>query len=238
LDSMAIDKLFKLRMYAEVRFSYKDSVDPLAELKELTRNTFDCEEVTSDELVLKQKEPVPESWEIRIKPRRLIFTMDSCPSYDFFVSILETTMDTVSSVITPQEVLNIGVQGYYMYSINSLEDFSEVVSSWSQSYTTIGSDSVGISDIGVNVFFKEDTLSVNILCNFLSRDQAARFFPHDDPCLISDLNLFININISTGDILELKKVLSPKLVMAIKTHINQATKKLEEKIEGMIKSAR
>jgi hypothetical protein len=237
LDLMSVDKLFKLRMYAEVRFSYKDSVDPLLELKELTRNTFDCEEISSDEMVLKPKEQLQGNWEIRIKPRRLTFTMDSCPSYDIFVSTLESSMDVISKVITPQEVLNIGVQGYYMYSINSLEDFSEVVLSWSQNYTVMSSDSVGISDIGVNVFLKEDTLSVNILCNFLSRAQALQIFPSDDPNLISDLNLFININISTGDILELKKVLSPKLVFAIKAHINQATKKLEERIEGLLKSA-
>ena len=235
---MAVDKLFKLRMYAEVRFSYKESVDPIFELKELTKNTFDCEEVTSDEMILRQKEQMLGSWEIRIKPRRLVFTMDSCPSYDFFVSILESNLDIVSTVITPQEVLNIGVQGYYVYSINSLEDFSEVVSSWSQNYTTIGPDSVGISDVGVNVFFKEDTLSVNILCNFLSRDQVVRFFPNDNHDLISELNLFIDVNISTNDVMELKKGLSPKLVLAIKTHINQATKKLEEKIESMLKSSR
>lgn len=225
-------------MYAEVRFSYKDSVDPLAELKELTKNRFDCEEVASDEIILKPKEQLQGSWEIRIKPRKLLFTMDSCPSYDFFVSILESNLDIVSVVITPQEVINIGVQGYYLYTINSLEDFSNVVSSWSQNYAAMSPDSVGISDIGVNVFFKEDTLAVNILCNFLSRDQASRFFTMDDYNSISELNLFIDVDISTGDILELKKVLSPKLVIAIKAHINQATKKLEEKLEGMLKSAR
>jgi hypothetical protein len=235
---MAVDKLFKLRMYAEVRFSYKESVDPLLELKELTKNQFDCEEITSDELILRQKEQLLGSWEIRIKPRRLIFTMDSCPSYDFFVSVLESHMDIVSTVITPQEVLNVGVQGYYMYSINSLEDFSDIVSSWSQNLGSTDPDSVGISDIGVNVFLKEDTLSINILCNFLTRDQAMRLFPNDNQSLISDLNLFIDINISTNDILELKKGLSPQLVISIKAHINQATKKLEEKIEGMLKSVR
>jgi hypothetical protein len=235
---MAVDKLFKLRMYAEARFSYKDSVDPIFELKELTKNTFDCEEITSDEMILKEKEQMLGSWEIRIKPHRLIFTMDSCPSYDFFVSVLQSNLDVVSAVITPQEVLNIGVQGYYMYSINSIEDFSEVVSSWSQGYNSVSSEAVGISDIGVNVFFMENALSVNILCNFLSRDQASRIFPNDDNHLISDLNLFIDINISTGDILELKKVLSPTLVLAIKTHINQATKKLEEKLEGMLKKTK
>lgn len=235
---MVVDKLFKLRMYAEVRFSYKESVDPIFELKELTKNTFDYEEITSDEMILRQKEQMQGDWEIRIKPRRLVFTMDNCPSYDFFVSILESNLDIVSTVITPQEVLNIGVQGYYMYSINSLEDFSEIVSSWSQNYVSVGSDSVGISDIGVNVFLKEDTLSVNILCNFLSREQAARLFPNDDHNLLSELNLLIDIKISTNDVMELKKGLSPKLVFAIKAHINQATKKLEEKIESLLTSKR
>lgn len=235
---MAVDKLFKLRMYAEVRFSYKDSIDPIFELKELTKNTFDCEEITSDEMILKQKEQMVGSWEIRIKPHRLIFAMDSCPSYEFFVSILQSNLDVVSAVITPQEVLSIGVQGYYVYSINSIEDFSKVVSSWSQGYSSMSSESIGISDMGVSVFFMEEALSVNILCNFLSRDQASRIFPNDDHNFISDLNLFIDINISTGDILELKKVLSPTLVLAIKTHINQATKKLEEKLESMLKKTK
>jgi len=235
---MPVDKLFKLRMYAEVRFSFKDSLDHFADLRELTKDMFECETVTAEEVVLKQKEQLLGYWEIRIKPRRLSFMMDSCPSYDFFVRILESNLDILSKMITPQEVLNIGVQGYYLYSINSLEDFSEVVSSWSQSYTAMVPDAVGISDIGVNVFFKEESLSVNILCNFLSRDQAAHFFLNEDQTLISDLNLFININISTGDILELKKILSPTLVVAIKTHINQATKKLEERLEIILKNSK
>ncbi len=233
---MPVDKLFKLRMYAEVRYSYKDSVDHISELKELTKDVFDLENITLDEFVLKPKDQLLGNWEIRIRPRRLVFTMDACPAYDFFVSVLESNLDIISKVLTPQEVLNIGVQGYYLYSINSIEDFSEMVISWSQNYSVTEPDSVGISDLGVHVFFKEETLSINILCNFLTRDQAAHLFANNDQSLISDLNLFIDVNISTGDLMDLKYALSPTLVLSIKTHINQATKKLEEKMESILKN--
>jgi hypothetical protein len=235
---MPVDKLFKLRMYAEIRYSYKDSIDHIGELKELTKDLFDFENITFDEFIIKPRDQLLGNWEIRIRPRRLTFAMDSCPTYDFFVAALEYNLDIISKVLTPQEVLSIGVQGYYLYSVNSLEDFSEVVTSWSQNYSVAEPDSIGISDLGVNVFFKEETLAINISCNFLTRDQAINLFGNDNQNLISDLNLFIDVNISTGDLMELKNALSKTLVFSIKTHINQATKKLEEKLESILKGSR
>ncbi len=233
---MLADKIFKLRMYAEVRYTYKNSVDYMGELKELTKDLYDIEAINPDEFLLKRKDKMAEDWEIRIKPNRLTFTMDSCPSYEYFVEMLQSNLNVISKVITPQEVLGIGVQGYYLYSINSIEDFSQVVTSWSQNYADKDPDSVGISDIGVSVFLKEDKLNICIMCSFLSQEQATRLFPKEDRGLISELNLFIDVNISTGDLNELKKAFSPTLVLAIKAHINQATRKLEEKLESVLKN--
>ena len=223
-------------MYAEVRFHYVDSVDHIGDIVALSQNKFNFEDVTTDEIVLKPKEVIAGGYEIRIKPQRLFFQMDKCPSYDFFVETLSNNLAMLSKALTPKDIICIGVQGLYLYPIDSLQNFSQAVTAWSKSYSAMDPASVGISDLGVNVLFNKEGLRISVMCRLVPNDQVDAFFPDHGGEISSDFNLLIDMDISTNDPLELQKALSPLLVQAIKININQATTLLEEKITNAIKS--
>lgn len=232
---MAVDKLSKLRMYAEVRFSFLDSTIHMEDLENIVKELYHTEYITKDELLLKENEPLLGPWEMRVKPQRIFFIMDSCPSYDYFGDVLESHLKTMAKVLTPKEIISSGVQAYYLYPIDSLQDFSEVVTLWSNSYIRNKSSVVGISDLGVNVFFKEESLKVNINCKFLDDTQARGYFPETGAKPVAQLNLLIDLDISTGDPVELKKTLSPALAQMLQGQINEAVRQMEERLGQLVR---
>lgn len=222
-------------MYAEVRFSFLDSTTHMEDLEGVVKELYRTEYITKDELLLKESEPLLGPWEMRVKPQRIFFTMDSCPSYDYFGDVLENHLKTMAKVLTPKEIINSGVQAYYLYPIDSLQDFSEVVTLWSDSYIQNKSSVVGISDLGVNVFFKEESLKVNINCKVLNDTQAKGYFPETGGKPVAQLNLLIDLDISTADPVELKKSLSPALVQILQNQINEAVRQMEERLGNLVR---
>ncbi|HEX3047295.1 MAG TPA: hypothetical protein VHY08_21250, partial [Bacillota bacterium] len=186
---MPLDKLFRLRMYAEVRFHYVDSVDHIGDIVELTKNKYNYEEISVDELVLKPIDDSTIGLEVKIKPQRLSLAMEKCPSYEFFVETLSATLSMLSRALTPQDIINIGVQGLYLYSVDSIQKFSQVVSSWSKNYSAMDPSSVGISDLGVNVALSKEGIRMNIMCRLLPLEQVYAFFPNNDGQIDSNFNL-------------------------------------------------
>jgi hypothetical protein len=223
-------------MYAEVRFHYVDSVDHIGDIVELTKHKFNYEEISVDEIVLKPIDDSTLGLEVKIKPQRLSLVMDKCPSYEFFVETLSGTLSMLSRALTPQDIINIGVQGLYLYSVDSIQKFSQVVSSWSKNYSAMEPSSVGISDLGVNVALSKEGIRMNIMCRLLPLEQVCAFFPNNQDQIDSNFNLLIDMDISTNDPVELQKALSPVLVQAIKININQATNMLEEKLNNAFKN--
>lgn len=229
---MPLNKLSKLRMYAEVRYHSKDSLDSLIDDEDLANNYL-IKKINNEEVHLTHKKNASIA-EIIVKPSRFLFVMDPCPRYEIFVEILEENIKKISPVLPLKEIVCTGVQGYYLYPIDSIQEFSDVVASWSGSYLDENT-SMQISDIGVTVFFREENIKINIYCRFITSGGAKEYFPKDDQNIIANMNLLIEIDISTENATELNKSFPPFLVVAIKTHINQAIKVMEEKLVHIIK---
>lgn len=231
---MQLDKLFRLRMYAEVRFGFSDASDQ-TELEDSIRKIFTAHEITmetKDDVLVREKKGVADVWEARIKPPRYYFAVESCTSYEHFVELLQQNLQKLSVLISPREVLIIGVQGYFWYGLNSVQDFFQVASSWSSSYQELPSRdlSVNISDIGVNVYFREEALKISIACKFLKKKESQEFFPGEWRKINKEMGLLIDLNIATDSPLEFQKSLSPGMVAAIRSRINEALAEMEHKI--------
>lgn len=229
---MPLNKLSKLRMYAEVRYHSKESLDSLTDVEDLTKD-YSMKKINKDEIHLIQKNNSNNA-EIRVKPSRFLFVMDPCPSYEFFVEVLEDNIKRISSFLPLKDIVCTGVQGYYLYPIDSIQEFSTVVASWSGSYMDENT-TMQISDIGVSVYFREENIKININCRFITSGGAKEYFPKDDQNIIQNMNLLIEIDISTENASELNKSFPPFLVAAIKVHINQAIRVMEEKLAQILK---
>lgn len=230
------EKLFKWQMYVEIHIFYNGAVDHLQEILSANRGKFSSITKDKEEYILKQQGNSSEEWVLRIGPRNLYFTMDSCPSYERFIEVLESNLAIFSAVLTPDEIVSMGIRGNYLYPISSIQEFSQLACAWSGDYTVDKKNLVQINDIGVNVDFREGSLKVNIICEFLAREKAKEFFPRVSVGQISELNFFIGLNISTNEPLALQKPLAVLLGQSIKTHVLQATKLMEQRLEQAVKA--
>lgn len=235
-DHTQPEKLFKWQMYVEIHIFYNDAVDRLQEILSANRGKFSSITKDKEEFILKQKGNSSEEWVLKIGPRNLSFTMDSCPSYERFIEALESNLTIFSAILTPNEIVNMGVRGNYLYPISSIQEFSQLACDWSGDYTVDKKNLVQINDIGVNVDFREGSLKVNIICEFLTREKAKEFFPLVSVGQISELNFFIGLNIATNEPLALQKPLAVLLGQTIKTHVLQATKLMEQRLEKAVKA--
>jgi hypothetical protein len=218
-------------MFVEVGITYNDSIDHLSEVINANKEKFGRVNQKKDELLIQQQGNSSENWEIKYGPKQLSLTMDSCPSYEHFIEVLENNLSIVSSTLVPNEIICMGVRGFYLYPISSVEEFSQLASSWTGSYFDDSNTQIRINDMGVDVDFHEGTLNISITCEFLSREQAREFFPSVDLNTISKMNFFIDLKISTDEPFGLQKTLSLALGNSIKRQINQATKIMEQKLE-------
>ena len=227
--------LSNLCMFSEVRCAFLDSFDSFDEIvKPEEWNLVKTAGDNKDEFSVKPKNSNPlEDWEIKIsRTKRFVFTMSSCVNYEQFVEVLESTLKKIAEYLTPADITAMGVQGYYLYPVTSLQEFSQLVFAWSDNYLNDEATKVEINDLGVEVAFQKDSLKVDIICKLVTKSEAAKFFPLSEQG-IQDTNLFINIQVSTTEPLKLQKTLSVSLSQTIKIHVYQATKLIEERLAKM-----
>ncbi|MGE5606880.1 MAG: hypothetical protein ACM3YE_14485 [Bacteroidota bacterium] len=218
-----------LRMYAEVRSSLMESVDSLNDLVEELQSKFVVTQKNSDELVLKENPDSATGVEIKIAPRKIFFSMSSCPDYHQFIKALETNLKVISRQIIPKEILSIGVQGCYLYPIASFQEFSQLAFSWTGKY--INSHSLmEINDLGVFVYFREGSLKVSLECRIMTQDQIGDYFPGVSQETIAKLNLFINIDIATDEAVKMDSAATHAIGQAIKEQVYHATQLIEERL--------
>ncbi len=218
-----------LRMYAEVRSSLVESVDSLKDLAEKFRDKFIIIQDDQDQLILKGSPESIGSIEIKITPRKIFFGMNACPDYHQFINALETNLKLISRQINPKEIISIGVQGFYLYPIGSFQEFSQLAFSWTGNYIS-GQSLMEINDLGVSVFFREASLKVNLVCRVMTRDQIGDYFPGVEPDTVANLNLFINIDIATDEVVKMDSAASHAIGQAIKEQVHHATHLIEERL--------
>lgn len=218
-----------LRMYAEVRSSLIDSVDSMKNLAEEMQKKFIIVKNDQDELILKENVQTSTGIEIKIAPRKIFFKMNSCLDYHQFIKALETNLKIISRQVIPKEIISIGVQGCYLYPIASFQEFSQLAFSWTGKY--INSDSLmEINDLGVSVYFREGSLKVNLDCRIMAQDQTGDYFPGLETDTIAQINLFINIDISTDEVVNMDSAASHAIGQAIKEQVHHATHLIEERL--------
>lgn len=227
-------KLSNMRMFAELGCTYVEEIENFAEIINLTDNNLLYSSIDKDEFQLKPRDAnVLKDWEIRLfRKKRFTFAMDSCTHYDHFVEVLEIILHKINTFLTPSEIVTMGVQGHYLYSLNSLQEFSQLVFAWSGSYLYEEETAVEINDLGVKVFFEKDSLKVNIICKLAPGEEISQYFPGADLSKMPDLNLFIDISVATNEPAKIKKALTASLAQTIKTHVYHATKLIEERLAG------
>ncbi len=218
-----------LRMYAEVRSSLMESVDSLNDLVNDLQNKFVVNQENLDELVLKENSDSITGVEIKITPRKIFFSMSSCPDYHQFIKALETNLKIISRRIIPKEIISIGVQGCYLYPITTFQEFSQLAFSWTGKY--INSHSLmEINDLGVSVFFREGSLKVSLACQIMTQDQIGDYFPGVNKDTAGKLNLFINIDIATDEAVKMDSAATHAIGQAIKEQVYHATQLIEERL--------
>jgi hypothetical protein len=222
-------------MFSEVRCSYLDSFDNFDELVKPDEWNLTKTGDNKDEFLVKPKNPKPqEDWEIKLlRAKKFIFSMNSCNNYDQFVEVLESTLKKLSGYLTPADIVEMGVHGFYLYPVTSLQEFTQLVFAWSDNYLKDESTQVEISDLGVDVSFQKDSLKINIICKLVTKTEATKYFPGNETKGLQETNLFINIQISTGEPLKLQKSLTTALSQTIKTQVYQATKLIEQRLEKL-----
>ena len=227
--------LSKLSMFSEVKCSYLESFDDFDELvKPDEWHMVKTLSEEKDEFMVKPKLPhSADDWEIRIfRAKKFIFSMNSCLNYDQFVGALESTLKKLTGYLTPADIVAMGVHGYYLYPVSSLQEFSQLVFAWSDNYLNDEATQVEIGDLGVDVTFQEDSLKVNIVCKLITRQESAKYFSSAETQALPDKNLIIHIQVSSDEPLKLQKSMSQTLSQTIKTHVYQATKLIEQRLEG------
>ncbi len=218
-----------LRMYAEVRSSLMESVNSLKDLAEEFRGKFIVTQEDQDQLILKGNPEETGDVQIKIAPRKVFFGMNACPDYHQFIKALEINLKLISRQIIPKEIISIGVQGFYLYPIGSFQEFSQLAFSWTGNYIN-NQSLMEINDLGVSVFFREGCLKVNLDCRVMARDQIGDFFPGVEPDTVANLNLFINIDIATDEVVKMDSVASHAIGQAIKEQVHHATHLIEERL--------
>lgn len=217
------------RMYAEVRSSLTESVDSLKDLAEEFREKFVVVKEDQEELILKGNSESTSEVEIKISPRKIFFGMNACPDYHQFIKALETNLKLISRQIIPKEIISIGVQGFYLYPIGSFQEFSELAFSWTGNY--VNSQSLmEIQDLGVTVFFREGSLKVNLVCRVMTQDEIGEYFPGAESDTVASLNLFVNIDIATDEVVKMDSAASHAIGQAIKEQVHHATHMIEERL--------
>lgn len=218
-----------LKMYAEVRSSLIDSVDSMKDLAAEMQEKFIVIKEDQDELLLKEVDQTSTGIEIKISSRKIFFKMNSCRDYHQFIKALETNLKIISRQVTPKEIICIGVQGCYLYPITSFQEFSQLAFSWTGKY--INSDSLmEINDLGVSVYFREGSLKVNLECRIMAQDQTGEYFPGLEADTVAKLNLFVNIDISTDEVVNMNSAASHAIGQAIKEQVHHATHLIEERL--------
>lgn len=218
-----------LRMYAEVRSSLMESVDSLKGLTEELGKEFVVIQEEEDQLILEGNPESTDKIEIKVAPRRIYFRMNSCPDYHQFIKALETNLKLMSRQIIPKEIISIGVQGCYLYPIASFQEFSQLAFSWTGKY--INSHSMmEINDLGVSVYFREGSLKVNLACRIMTPDQIGDYFPRVNNDTVAQLNLFINIDIATDEVVQMDSAAAHAIGQAIKEQVYHATQMIEERL--------
>ena len=229
--------LSNLCMFSEVKCTYQESFDSFNEVVKPDEWNL-AVTITGDnkdEFLVKPKNPNPlEDWQIGLlRAKKFVFTMNSCLNYEQFVDVLESTLKKLAGYLTPADIVAMGVQGYYLYPVTSLQEFSQLVFAWSDNYLNDESTQVEINDLGVDVSFQKDSLKINIICKLIAKAEAPKYFPTSDMKGIQETNLFINIQVSTNEPLKLQKSLTVSLSQTIKTHVYQATKLIEQRLEKL-----
>jgi hypothetical protein len=222
-------------MFSEVKCLYQESFDNFDELVKPDEWNLVKTGDDKDEFLVKPKCPNPlEDWEIRLlRAKKFIFSMDSCLNYDQFVGVLESTLKKLSGYMTPADFVAMGVHGFYLYPVSSLQEFSQLVFAWSDNYLNNEATEVEISDLGVDVAFQQDSLKINIICKLVGKDEAVKYFCVTETQALPETNLLINIQVSSNDPLKLQKSISGALSQTIKTHVYQATKLIEQRLEKL-----
>ena len=218
-----------LRMYAEVRSSLMESVDSLKDLAEELRKEFVVIQEEEDQLILEGNPEATDKIEIKVAPRRIHFRMNSCPDYHQFIKVLETNFKLMSHQIIPKDIINIGVQGCYLYPIASFQEFSQLAFSWTGKYFNSHS-MMEINDLGVTVYFREGSLKVNLACRIMTQDQIGEYFPGVNNDTVAQLNLFINIDIATDEVVQMDSAAAHAIGQAIKEQVYHATQMIEERL--------
>ncbi len=226
--------LSKLSMFSEVKCSYIESFDNFDELVKPDEWHLAKSSEDKDEFVVKPQKPNPlEDWEIRLfRAKKFIFSMSACLNYGQFVNVLESTLKRISGYLTPADIVTMGVHGYYLYPISSLQEFSQLVFAWSDNYLNNEATQVEIGDLGVDVSFQEDSLKINIVCKLITKAESAKYFSAAETQTLPEKNLIIHIEVSSNEPLKLQKSISQALSQTIKTHVYQATKLIEQRLEG------
>lgn len=227
--------LSKLSMFSEVRCNYLESFDDFEELVKPDEWNLAKTGDQKDEFMVKPKNPKPlENWEIKLfRSKKFLFSMDSCVSYEKFVEVLENALKRLAEYLTPADITVMGVHGYYLYPVSSLQEFSQLVFAWSDNYLHDEATQVEISDLGVDVSFQKDSLKIDIVCKLVAKAEAAKYFPETETQRLAETNLFINIQISSDQPLKLQKTISVALSQTIKTHVYQATKIIEQRLDKL-----
>ncbi len=226
--------LSKLSMFSEVKCSYLESFDNFDELVKPDEWKLAKTSEDKDELLVKPKRPNQlEDWEIRLfRAKKFIFSMNACLNYEQFVGVLESTLKKLSAYLTPADIVAMGVHGYYLYPVSSLQEFSQLVFAWSDNYLNNEASQVEIGDLGVDVAFQEDSLKINILCKLITKAESAKYFSAMETQTLPEKNLIIHIQVSSNEPLKLQKSISQALSQTIKTHVYQATKLIEQRLGG------
>lgn len=222
-----------MKMFAEVKCSFVGPFDDFNEVIDSEAQKYELTSVNRDELLVKPKDAIAlENWEIRIyRTKKFFFVMSSCINDEHFVEVFESIIKGISSYLTPEDVIAMGVQGNYLYPVVSIQEFSQLVFAWSDNYISDASTQVEISDLGVDVSFPKENLKINIICKLLSRTEATNYFPMADLNSVHEINLFIKIQVSTNEPLKLQKSITLSLSQTIKNHVQHATKLIEQRLK-------
>jgi hypothetical protein len=223
-------------MFSEVKCSYLESFDSFDELVKPDEWNLAKTSEEKDEFLVKPKSPNPlEDWEIRLfRAKKFVFSMNACLNYEQFVNVLESTLKKLSAYLTPADIVAMGVHGYYLYPVSSLQEFSQLVFAWSDNYLNNEATQVEIGDLGVDVAFQEDSLKINIVCKLITKAESAKYFSFTETQTLPEKNLIIHIEVSSNEPLKLQKSISQALSQTIKTHVYQATKLIEQRLDAKI----
>ncbi|MGE5583692.1 MAG: hypothetical protein ACM3X9_14325 [Bacillota bacterium] len=227
--------LSNMRMFAEMKCSFVEPFDNLGQVIDLEAQKLELRDINKDEFVVKPNDPSsPDYWEIKLsRLKKFVFTMNSCNNYEHFVEALEGIIKSFSRYLTPADIVAMGVQGDYLYPVSSLQEFSQLVFAWSDNYIADEYSQVEIYDLGVDVFFRKDGLKINITCKLVPKAELDKYFPAVDPGKVQEINLYINIQITSNQPLKMQKSISVSLSQAIKNHVYQATQLIEQRLDKL-----